>query len=237
MSLVNMDFSSLPMPGTYEVVNASLEFNAINVYQNTLVAVGETTTAWTESSVYAYPAGNTSTWANGGAYSVDDFDIPFNPAQWVNDTGTTAFNVTALVHHALANNLAELDVVLFAVGDRVAPVSPLTGAVDGRVQFASSEASNIDVRPRLNLTYRIVDAWVPSQPTGLTPLDGTTLWNTSKPRPSGLNSTDFTFNLTYSNHTQIAACGGGDRYFLLSLIPISEPTRLGMRSYSVEGLN
>ena len=203
MSLVNMDFSSLPMPGTYEVVNASLEFTAISVYQNTHVAVGETTTAWTESSVYAYPAGNNSTWANVGGYSEDDFDIPFNPAQWVNATGTTAFNVTALVQHALANNLAELDVVLFPVGDR-------TGAVDGRVQFASSEASNIDVRPRLNLTYRIVDAWVPSQPTGLTPVDGTTLWDTSQPRPSGLNSTDFTFNLTYSNHTQIAACGGGD---------------------------
>ena len=115
--------------------------------------------------------------------------------------------MTALVQHALANNLAELDVVLFPVGDR-------TGAVDGRVQFASSEASNIDVRPRLNLTYRIVDAWVPSQPTGLTPVDGTTLWDTSQPRPSGLNSTDFTFNLTYSNHTQIAACGGGDPSFL-----------------------
>ena len=157
--------------------------------------------------MYAYPAGNNSTWANGGGYSVDDFDIPFNPAQWVNATGTAAFNVTALVQHALANNLAELDVVLFPVGDR-------NGDVDGRVQFASSEASNIDVRPRLNLTYRIVDAWVPSQPTGLTPLDGTTLWNTSKPRPSGLNSTDFTFNLTYANHTQIAACGGGDPSFL-----------------------
>ena len=207
MSLVNMDFSSLPMPGTYEVVNASLEFTAISVYQNTHVAVGETTTAWTESSVYAYPAGNNSTWANVGGYSEDDFDIPFNPAQWVNATGTTAFNVTALVQHALANNLAELDVVLFPVGDR-------TGAVDGRVQFASSEASNIDVRPRLNLTYRIVEAWVPSQPTGLTPVDGTTLWDTSQPRPSGLNSTDFTFNLTYSNHTQIAACGGGDPSFL-----------------------
>ena len=100
MSLVNMDFSSLPMPGTYEVVNASLEFTAINVYQNTYVAVGETTTAWTESSVYAYPAGNNSTWANGGGYSEDDHDIPFNPAQWVNATGSTAFNVTALVQLA-----------------------------------------------------------------------------------------------------------------------------------------
>ncbi len=118
MSLVNMDFSSLPMPGTYEVVNASLEFTATNVYQNTFVAVGETTSAWTEASVFAYPAGNNSTWASTGGYSGDDYDVPFNPAQWVNSTGTAAFNVTALVQHALANNMAELDVVLFPCGAR-----------------------------------------------------------------------------------------------------------------------
>ena len=206
MSLMNMDFSALPMPGTYEVVNASLEFNAINVYQNTLIAVGETTSAWTESSVFAYPAGNTSSWAASGGYSEGDFDVPFNPAQWVNSTGTVAFNVTALVQHALNNNLPELDVVLF-------PVEGANG-VNGRVQFASSESTNIDVRPRLNLTYRIVEAWVPSQPTGLTPVDGITLWNTSQPRPSGLNNTDFTWNLGYSNHTQIVACGSDDPLFL-----------------------
>ena len=131
-----MDFSSLPMPGTYEVVNAGLEFTATNVYQNTLIAVGETISAWTESSVYAYPAGNTSTWAAAGGYSGDDFDVPFNPAQWVNTTGTAAFNVTALVQHALANNVAELNVVLFAV--------ERDNGVNGRV-------SSLRVRPTTSM--------------------------------------------------------------------------------------
>ena len=206
MSLINMDFSSLPMPGTYEVVNASLEFTATNVYQNTFIAVGETTSAWTESSVYAYPAGNNSTWASTGGYSGDDFDIPFNPAQWVNSTGTAAFNVTALVQHALSNNMAELDVLLF-------PVERDNG-VNGRVQFASSEATNIDLRPRLNLTYRTTTAWTPSSPTGLLPADGSTLWNTSQPRPSGLSDSDFSWTTSYSNETQLVACASDDPLFL-----------------------
>ena len=206
MSLMNMNFSALPMPGTYEVVNASLEFTVVNAYQSTLIGVSDMTSSWSESSVYAYPAGNTSSWAQTGGFTIADHDIPFNAAQWVNETGTAAFNVTAYVQHALKNNMAELDVVLFPV--------ELESGVDGRVQFASSEASTIDVRPRLNLTYRIVDAWVPLQPTGLTPVDGTTLWNTSQPRPSGLNSSDLTWNLAYSNHTQIAACGSLDPLFL-----------------------
>ena len=158
---MNMNFSALPMPGTYEVVNASLEFTVVNAYQSTLIGVSDMTSSWSESSVYAYPAGNTSSWAQTGGFTIADHDIPFNAAQWVNETGTAAFNVTAYVQHALKNNMAELDVVLFPV--------ELESGVDGRVQFASSEASTIDVRPRLNLTYRIVDAWVPLQPTGLTP--------------------------------------------------------------------
>ncbi|MGB1420102.1 MAG: DNRLRE domain-containing protein, partial [Poseidonia sp.] len=151
MTLMNMNFSALPMPGTYEVVNASLEFNVLNTHQSTLVAVSEMDSAWTESSVHAYPAGNTSSWIQSGGFSLRDADVPFNAPQWVNDTGSVAFNVTALVQHALNNNMAELDVLLFAV--------ELDSGVDGRVQFASSEASNIEVRPRLNLTYRTTTAW------------------------------------------------------------------------------
>ncbi len=206
MSLLNMDFSGLPLPGTYEVIDASLELSAYNTYQSTLIAVGETTSAWSESSVFAYPAGNNSTWAASGGYSGDDYDVPFNPAQWVNSTGTVAFNVTGLVQHALASNSAELDVVLFPV--------EWNNGVAGRVSFASSDATSIDLRPRLNLTYRTIDAWTPSQPTGLLPADGATLWDLTKARPSGMNSTNYTWNLTYSNHTQIAACGSDDPWFL-----------------------
>ena len=206
MSLVNMNFSALPMPGTYEVINASLEFTVLNTYQSTLVAVSDMTSSWSESSVYAYPAGNTSSWAQTGGFTSDDHDVPFNAPHWVNETGTAAFNVTAFVQHALNNGLAELDVVLFPV--------ELESGVDGRVQFASSEASNIDVRPRLNLTYRTTAAWTPSAPTGLLPADGSTLWNTSQPRPSGVNDSDFSWTASYSNETQFVACGGTDPLFL-----------------------
>ena len=206
MTLMNMNFSALPMPGTYEVVNASLEFNVLNTHQSTLIAVSEMDSAWTESSVYAYPAGNTSSWIQSGGFSLRDADVPFNAPQWVNDTGSVAFNVTALVQHALNNNMAELDVLLFAV--------ELESGVDGRVQFASSEASNIEVRPRLNLTYRTTTAWTPSSPTGLLPADGSTLWNTSQPRPSGLNDSDFSWTTSYSNETQFLACASNDPLFL-----------------------
>ena len=206
MTLMNMNFSALPMPGTYEVVNASLEFNVLNTHQSTLIAVSEMDSAWTESSVYAYPAGNTSSWIQSGGFSLRDAEVPFNAPQWVNDTGSVAFNVTALVQHALNNNMAELDVLLFAV--------ELESGVDGRVQFASSEASNIEVRPRLNLTYRTTTSWTPSSPTGLLPADGSTLWNTSQPRPSGLNNSNFSWTTSYSNETQFVACASNDPLFL-----------------------
>lgn len=206
MSLVNMNFSALPMPGTYEVVDASLDFNVLAASDSTLIAVSDISSLWSESSVYAYPAGNTSSWAQSGGFSVNDHDVPFNAPQWVNDTGSVGFNVTAFVQHALNNNVAELNVLLFAV--------ELESGVDGRVQFASSEATNIDVRPRLNLTYRTTAAWTPSAPSGLLPADGATLWNTSQPRPSGLNDSDFSWTTTYSNETQFVACGGYDPLFL-----------------------
>ncbi|RJU93432.1 MAG: hypothetical protein DWC03_04900 [Candidatus Poseidoniales archaeon] len=206
MSLVNMNFSALPLPGTFEVVDASLEFNVVNTYQSTLVAVSEVNSAWSESSVYAYPAGNTSSWAQTGGFSLNDHDVPFNAPEWVNNTGSVAFNVTALVQHALSNNIAALDVLLFPV--------ELDGGVDGRVQFASSESTNIDVRPRLNLTYRTTTSWTPTAPTGLLPADGSTLWNTSQPRPSGVNDSDFSWATSYSNETQFVVCGGDDPLFL-----------------------
>ena len=201
-----MDFSGLPLPGTYEVVNATLDLTAVGAYQSTKIAVSEIVSAWSESSVYAYPAGNTSSWASQGSFSEDDIDVPINDAQWVNGTGVFSFNVTAYVQHALDANVAELDVFLFPV--------ELENGVNGRVQFASSESSNIDVRPRLNLTYRTTAAWTPAAPTGLLPADGATLWNLSQPRPSGMNSTEFTWNLTYNNYTRYVSCGGPDPFFL-----------------------
>ena len=59
---MSIDFSGLPLPGTYEITDATLDLDAIGVYRSTFVTVSQMVTPWTESSVWAYPAGNTSTW-------------------------------------------------------------------------------------------------------------------------------------------------------------------------------
>ena len=201
-TLMSIDFSSLPMPSNYEVLDAHLEMNAINAYQTTFVTVSQMVTPWTESSVWAYPAGNNSSWQGTGAYHSTDSMVPFNMGQWINSTGTVSFNVTALVQHARAAGLSELNVIIQA--------EEVDGVVDGRVQFASSEATSISVRPRLNMTYSLGTAWAVPSPTNLHPLDGATLWDTSMPRPSGQDESDFNWSASYTNQTRWVACVGAD---------------------------
>ena len=201
-TLMSIDFSGLPLPGTYEITDATLDLDAIGVYRSTFVTVSQMVTPWTESSVWAYPAGNTSTWQGAGAYHTTDSMAPFNPGQWVNSTGTVSFNITAIAQHARAAGLSKIDVILQA--------EDMEGFVDGRVQFASSEAPTISERPRLNMTYSLDVAWSPSAPTNLLPVDGATLWDTSMPRPSGQDETDINWSSSYTNQTRWVACVGSD---------------------------
>lgn len=214
-TLVSFDFSNLPLPGTYEIVDASLDMSAIAAYQSTYVSVSSMNSAWSESSVWAYPAGNTSSWVGTSAYHSADSDAPFNAPQWVNGTGSVSFNVTGLLQHATASGQAGLDVIL--------QPEEVFGGVAGRVQFASSEASNIALRPRLNITYALDTAWAIPSPTNLAPLDGATLWDTTQPRPSGQNVSDFNWSTTFTNHTRYVACASTDARFVGDLDCVSTP--------------
>ncbi len=201
-TLMSIDFSGLPLPSTYEVLDAHLELDAISTYRGTYVSVSQMITPWSESSVWAYPSGNTSSWQGTGAHHSGDSMPPFNSPQWVNATGTVSFNVTALVQHARAAGLSELNVLI--QGEYV------DGLWDGRVQFASSEASTLSLRPRLNMTYAVDTPWVVPSPANLQPVDGATLWDTSKPRPSGQNTSDFNWTASYTNQTRWVACVSPD---------------------------
>jgi hypothetical protein len=200
-SLISIDFSNLPMPSVYEVVDASLDLNAITAYQNTFITASAMVSGWTESSTWAYPAGNTTAWLGVGAFHSADADAPFNEGIWVNATGVASFNVTALLQHALSSGQSELNIIL--------QPEDISGN-PGRVQFASSEASTISVRPRLNITYSTDTPWTASSPTNLNPLDGSTLWDTTKPRPSGQNESDYNWSASYSNQTNWVACAAYD---------------------------
>lgn len=198
-TLISMNFSNLPMPSNYEVVEASLDLTSITHQGSVLVSVSEMITPWSEASTWAYPAGNTSAWASVGAYQSSDAAVPFNAPTWVNNTGQASFNVTALIQHALATGRTDLNVILQA--------EDLLGGVNGRTQFASSEHANQAYRPSLNLTYRVDTApWHAAGANSLMPADGATLWDTSQPRPSGQTSTDFSWSSSVTNQTQWVMC-------------------------------
>ena len=204
-SLIDIDFSNLPMPGTYEVLDATLEMDVLSSNGFVFMTVSEMTSSWSESSVWAYPAGNTTTWAGPGAYHSADSEAPFNSGFWVNTTGSFAANVTALVQHALAGGQSGINVIL--------QPEEVNSIVNGRLTLASSEHPSVDLRPRLNITYRITNPFLVVAPTGLQPVDGATLWDTTQPRPSGQNETDFSWNSTITNQSQMVACFASNARF------------------------
>ena len=204
-SLIDIDFTNLPMPGTYEVLNATLEMDVLNANGVVFMTVSEMTSTWSESSVWAYPAGNTTTWAGPGAYHSADSEAPFNGGFWVNNTGSFAANVTALVQHALAGGQNGINVIL--------QPEEVNSGVNGRLTLASSEHPSVDLRPRLNITYRITNPFLVVAPSGLQPVDGATLWDTTQPRPSGQNETAFSWNSTVTNESQMVACFASNMRF------------------------
>ena len=217
-SLISVDLSNLPMPGTYEVLNASLEMDVLSRNGNVFMTVSEMTSSWSESSTWAYPSGNTSAWLGTGAYHSADSEAPFNGGFWVNTTGSFSANVTALIQHALAGGQNGIDVIL--------QPEEVNSAVSGRLTIASSEHPTITLRPRLNITYRITNPFLVTAPTGLQPADGVTLWDTSQPRPSGQNETDFSWNTTLTNETQWVGCFARNARFTDDLRCYSTPDLL-----------
>ena len=217
-SLIEVDLSNLPMPGTYEVLNASLEMDVLARNGNVFMTVSEMTSSWSESSSWAYPSGNTSSWLGTGAYHSADSEAPFNGGFWVNTTGSFAANVTALVQHALAGGQNGISVIL--------QPEEVNSGVNGRLTIASSEHPSITLRPRLNMTYRITNPFLVTAPTSLQPVDGATLWNTTQPRPSGQNETDFSWNTTISNETQWVGCFARNARFTEDLECYNSPDLL-----------
>ena len=69
--------------------------------------------------------------------------------------------------------------------------------------FASSDyTADESKRPELSLTWRTGTQWLPSKPTGLLPLDGSTIWNESSSRPRGADSITFNWTAGESNETR-----------------------------------
>ena len=197
--LLSVDFSTLPMPSTYEIQNATLDLTAVYGSGEVFVTVSQMITSWDESSSWAHPGNNTTSWLSPGAYHSLDSEAPETAGFWMNATSEYSLNVTSLLQHAILRGVSSLDIIIQA--------EEIDGTVDGVYYLSSSENSVQSDRPTLSFTYETITPWGPSMPTGLVPADGATLWNTSATRPSGADEVNVNWSTMDANHTQWVMCG------------------------------
>ena len=197
-SLISFDFSSLPMPSTYEILGATLELTEIsNVSGLQDFFCSDMLTYWDESSTWASPSANTN-WIEPGAFHSLDSELPYIHS--VYESGDLNYcDITGILQKAIANGDENMSII-------IQPEYDVNDAIIGQYRFADSEDSNISSRPKLNLKYRTTAPWVPSAPILTTPADGATLWNYSSPLPQNVDSLDLSFTQTNSNATDWMLC-------------------------------
>ncbi|MBT60982.1 MAG: hypothetical protein CMA63_05460 [Euryarchaeota archaeon] len=208
-SLIEIDFSSLPLPSVYEVNNASLDLTVVAGSDEIFVSVSEMITTWDEASTWAHPGNNSTSWLGSGAYHSADSEIPETNGFWINGSSVYSINVTSLMQHAIERGQESLNIIIQA--------EEIDGTVDGTYYIASSEYSGVDDRPKLTMTYELTNPWSASSPTHLHPLDDSTLWNLSAPRPSGAETVSNNWSSSESNHTQWTICGSTDARMIQDL--------------------
>ena len=114
-----------------------------------------------------------------------------------------------MLQRAVANGLTTLDFLVQAEENN--------SNVDGRIDFYSSNEASAALRPSLNITYRMTHAYVDSSPTGLLPVDATTVWNYSSPRPSGADHVNLSWTPPSNNETGFYICSASDARMVYDL--------------------
>jgi len=214
-SLISFDFSSLPMPSTYEILSATLELTEIsNVSGLEDFYCSDTYTAWDESATWNSPNAG-SNWIEPGAFHSLDSELPFPAAKFISSDDESFCNVTHILQRAIANGDESMSII-------IQPEYDVNGAIIGQYKFADSENSNIDFRPNLKLEYRTTAPWIPIAPLLNTPADGATLWNYSSPIPRNVDSIDFSFTQSNNNATSWDLCFSSDQRIFDCIYGISD---------------
>ena len=201
--IVSVDLTKLPINGTYEIMDAFFTLNTKSTsYGEVFWSPSLINTAF-DGDANWNNATNSTQWNTPGAYHSTDTDIPFFGSEEIfwDDPYQTG-DITGLLQQAVASGATSLDFLIQAEEN--------DSSVDGRIDMYSSNELSADLRPSLNITYRMTNPYVASSPTGLMPVDGATLWNLSQPRPSGVDEVNMTWTPPSSNESGYLLCLAGD---------------------------
>tara|TARA_B100001758_G_scaffold101127_1_gene86516 strand:+ start:2429 stop:11548 length:9120 start_codon:yes stop_codon:yes gene_type:complete len=206
--IVSVDLTKLPINGTYEIMDAFFTLNTKSTsYGEVFWSPSLINTAF-DGDANWNNATNSTQWNTPGAYHSTDTDIPYYGSEEIfwDDSYQTG-GITGLLQQAVANGATSLDILIQAEEN--------DSSVDGRIDMYSSNELSADLRPSLNITYRMTNPYVASSPTGLIPVDGATLWNLSQPRPSGVDEVNMTWTPPSSNESGYILCFARDDRMVL----------------------
>jgi len=207
-SLLKVDWSNLPIPGTHEIVDANITLTRLsggeNDQESITISVCEVMTPWNENVTWNSPSGNNATWNVRGGESLDDCDVPIDTSTIDYNSLNITFDITYAVQRAHLSGADTVDLKF-----------RIESHTNDSWHFASSDYSTDETkRPALDLTWRTGSQWLPSQATGLMPVDADTIWNFSSSRPKGVDQVSHSFNSSVSNETRWVGQSSDDPRFL-----------------------
>ena len=208
--IVSVDLTKLPINGTYEIMGALFTLNTKSTSYGEVWWSGSVINTAFDGDANWNNATNSTQWNSPGAYHSTDTDIPQNGASLVDSSNAShRGDITLMLQQAVANGMTTLDFLVQAEENN--------SNVDGRLDFFSSNEASAELRPSINITYRMTNAYVDSSPTGLSPIDATTLWNYSSPRPSGADHVNFSWTPPSTNETGFYFCAALDARMIYGL--------------------
>jgi len=209
-TIVSVDLTKLPINGTYEIMDAFFTLNTKSTsYGEVYWTVSLINTAFDGNANWNNATSSTQ-WNTPGAYHSTDTDIPFLGAELIDASDMMhSGDITGLLQQAVANGLTSLDFLVQAEENE--------RSVDGRLDFYSSNEVSAALRPSLNITYRMTNAYVDASPTGLLPVDATTVWNYSSVRPAGADHVNISWSPPSTNFTGFFLCSASDARMIYDL--------------------
>jgi hypothetical protein len=202
-SLISFNLSVLSLPTTYEILSAELVMTAVSGIGEVDISASKMLSGWDESSTWDYNS-STSQWNSLGALRGTDSDLPDSLVS-VNALGEHRWNVTRIVQSSIAAGNSVSSIIL-----QPEIMNSPTGTIDGNYNFADSENNTIELRPKLEISYRTTQQWLPPAFSPSSPIDGSTVWNTSSALITGPESIEFTVTNFVNNATDWTICHGSD---------------------------
>ena len=201
-TMVMIDWSTMPIPGNHEFLDATLRLHKISggeTNQETVrIAICELLDTWNVNATMNSPTGTNTSWSNPKC------DIPFEITSIDYDDNYVDFDITYVVQHAHALGIDMVDLMFWVVDD-----------TRDEWHFASSDYTTDETkRPELTLSWRTGTQWLPSAANNLAPFDGSTIWNQTASRPRGAENVTMNWTSVDSNETRWVIQSSRDPLFI-----------------------